>query len=93
VAEQVNGLAKRRIVKLLEDYLQKGDRALGTYRDKGDPLPVAEQFRSLLSRVEFFPQYLPDLNRYLLDYPNSKPDGTQDFFYWEKVNFGLKQYD
>jgi hypothetical protein len=90
VAEQVNGLAKRRIIKLLEDYLQNGDRALGTYRDKGDPLPVAEQFRSLLSRVEFFPQYLPDLNRYLLDYPNSKPDGTQDFFYWEKVNFGLK---
>lgn len=90
VSDQVNHLAKRRIIKLLEAYLQNGDRVLGTYRDKGDPLPVAEQFKSLLSRIEFFPQYLPDLNRYLLDYPSSKPGGTQDFFYWEKVNFGLK---
>ncbi|MBZ5688377.1 MAG: hypothetical protein LAP86_25440 [Acidobacteriia bacterium] len=90
VVEQVNNLAKRRIMRLLEDYQHSGDRALGTYRDKRDPLPVAEQFRSLLSRVELFPQYLPDLNRYLLEYPNSKPDGTHDFLYWEKVNFGLK---
>lgn len=90
VAEQVNDLAKRRIIRLLEDYQHNGDRALGTYRDKRDPLPVAEQFRSLLGRVELFPRYLPELNRYLLDYPDSKPDGTQDFFYWEKVNFGLK---
>ncbi len=90
VNEQVNKLAKRRIVQLLEDYRHSGDDALGIYLDKRDPLPVAEQFRSLLSRVDFFPQYLPELNRYLLEYPRSRPDGTQDFFYWEKVNFGLK---
>jgi hypothetical protein len=90
VEEQVNDLAKRRIVQLLEDYRHSGDDALGIYLDKRDPLPVAEQFRSLLSRVDFFPQYLPELNRYLLEYPKSRPDGTQDFFYWEKVNFGLK---
>lgn len=70
VAEQVNNLAKRRIIQLLEDYQHNGDQALGTYRDKRDPLPVADQFRSLLSRVELFPQYLPELNRYLLEYPN-----------------------
>jgi hypothetical protein len=90
VAEQVNNFAKRRIIQLLEDYQHNGDQALGTYRDKRDPLPVADQFRSLLSRVELFPQYLPELNRYLLEYPNAKPEGTEDFFYWEKVNFGLK---
>jgi len=90
VDEQVNDLAKRRIVQLLEDYRRGGDDALGIYLDKRDPLPVAEQFRSLLNCVDFFPQYLPELNRYLLEYPKSRPDGTQDFFYWEKVNFGLK---
>jgi hypothetical protein len=90
VAEQVNNLAKRRIIQLLEDYQHNGDQALGTYRDKRDPLPVADQFRSLLSRVESFPRYLPELNRYLLEYPNSRPEETEDFFYWEKVNFGLK---
>jgi hypothetical protein len=90
LVQEINTRAERGIIKVLEAYQQNGDRALGTYQDKSDPLPVAEQFKSLLSRVEFFPQYLPDLNRYLLDYPNSKPDGTRDFFYWEKVNFGLK---
>jgi hypothetical protein len=89
-AKQVNSLAKQRIIRLLEDYQHKGDQVLGTYRDKRDPLPVADQFRSLLSYVELFPQYLPELNRYLLEYPNSRPDDTQDFFFWEKVNFGLK---
>ena len=90
VNEQVNKLAKRRIIQLLDDYRHSGDNALGIYLDKRDPLPVAEQFRSLLSHVDFFPQYLPDLNQYLLEYPKSRPDGTQDFFYWEKVNFCLK---
>ena len=90
VDEQVNNLARRRIMRLLEDYQHNGDPALGTYRDKRDLLPVADQFRSLLSRVELFPQFLPELNRYLLECPKSRPDGTQDFFYWEKVNFGLR---
>jgi hypothetical protein len=90
LAQQANDLAKHRIIKLLDSYQHNGNRALGTYRDKRDPLPVAVHFQSLLSRLEFFPQYLPDLNRYLLDFPQSKPAGTQDFFYWEKVNFGLK---
>jgi hypothetical protein len=90
VAEQVNNLAKGRILRLLNDYQKSGDAALLTYRDKRDPVPVAEQFQSLLSRVGFFPEYLPDLNEYLLHYPQSKPEGAQDFFYWEKVNFGLK---
>ncbi len=90
IAEQVNQLAKIGILQLLNDYQKGGDAALLAYRDKRDPVPVGEQFQSLLSRVEFFPEYLPDLNDYLLHYPQSKPEGAQDFFYWEKVNFGLK---
>ena len=90
VAEQVNNLAKSRILRLLNDYQKSGDAALLAYRDKRDPVAVAEQFQSLLSRVGFFPEYLPELNEYLLHYPQSRPVGAEDFFYWEKVNFGLK---
>jgi hypothetical protein len=90
VTEQVTQLAKRGIIRLLKEYGEGGDRALQTYRDKHDPVPPAEQFASLLSHLELFPEYLPDLNRYLLQYPNSRPEEAQDFFYWEKVNFGLK---
>jgi hypothetical protein len=90
VTQQINNRAERDMIGLLHEYRRDGDRALGTYQDKPHPLPVAQQFSSLLSRLEFFAEYMPDLNRYLLDYPNSRPDGTRDFFYWEKVNFGLK---
>jgi hypothetical protein len=90
VAEQVTMLAKGGIVRLLKEYQEAGDRALLPYRDKSDPVPPSEQFKSLLSHLELFPRSLPDLNRYLLDYPNSRPEGAQDLFYWEKVNFGLK---
>jgi hypothetical protein len=90
IAEQVTMLAKRGIVRLLKEYQQGGDAALLPYRDKHDPMPPAEQFSSLLSHLELFPRYLPDLNRYLLQYPDSRPGEAQDLFYWEKVNFGLK---
>ncbi|MBS1842061.1 MAG: hypothetical protein JST77_14565, partial [Acidobacteria bacterium] len=89
-AEVINHRAKQGVLQVLEAYAKQGDSALGTYRDKPDPLPVGQRFATLLSKVEFFPEYLPELNRYLLDYPHSKPEGTRDFFYWEKVNFGLK---
>jgi hypothetical protein len=44
----------------------------------------------LLSRSKALPAYLPDLDRYLLDYPNAQSENMKSVFYWEKVNFGLK---
>jgi hypothetical protein len=90
VAKQVTTLAKRGIIRLVKEYRQGGDRALQPCCDKSDPVPPSEQFESLLSHLELFPRYLPDLNRYLLEFPNSRPEQAQNLFYWEKVNFGLK---
>src|SRR5207247_747565 len=33
---------------------------------------------------------LPELDRYLLGYPEAKSENIQSEFFWEKVNFGLK---
>jgi hypothetical protein len=89
-AEQVNRLAKEMILEALLRYQQGGNAALGTYRDKNHPTAVAETFRSLLSRSKALPVYLPELDRYLLDYPNAQSENIKSEFYWEKVNFGLK---
>jgi hypothetical protein len=70
--------------------MQGGNAALGVYRDKSHPTEVAETFRSLLSRSQALPVYLPEFDRYLLDYPNAQPPNVVTQFYWEKVNFGLK---
>ena len=90
VADQVNHLGQQMALVALQKYLQGGNSALGTYRDKKHPAAVAETFQSLLSLSKALPVYLPDLDRYLLEYPNIHLDNVQTQFYWEKVNFGLK---
>jgi hypothetical protein len=89
-AEQVNRLARKMTLEAITRYQQGGNAALGTYRDKAHPSIVADTFRSLLSRSKALPVYLPELNQYLLDYPNAPSEHIQSKFFWEKVNFGLK---
>jgi hypothetical protein len=88
--DQANHLARQMALQALVRYNQGGNIALGTYRDKNHPAEVAETFQSLLSRSKALPAYLPDLDRYLLDYPAAKFDNIESQFYWEKINFGLK---
>jgi hypothetical protein len=89
-ANQVNRLGQKMALEVLEKYIHGGNAALGTYRDKHNPAAVAETFQSLLSRSKALPVYLPELDRYLLEYPQAGSENIQSEFYWEKVNFGLK---
>jgi hypothetical protein len=89
-AKEVNRLARKMTLEAITRYQQGGNAALGTYRDKTHPSAVADTFRSLLSRSKALPVYLPELDHYLLDYPNAPSENIQSKFYWEKVNFGLK---
>jgi hypothetical protein len=90
VADQVNRLGQKMALEALDRYIQGGNTALGTYRDKHNPAVVADTFQRLLSRSKGLPVYLPVLDQYLLDYPKANSDGIESQFYWEKVNFGLK---
>jgi hypothetical protein len=89
-ANQANQLAHKMALEALLGYIQGGNAALGTYMDKHHPTAVGETFTSLLSRSKALPAYLPELDRYLLEYPQAQSENIQSEFYWEKVNFGLK---
>jgi hypothetical protein len=88
--EQANRVAQQLAFNALLSYKQGGNAALGTYRDKNHPAVVSETFASLLDRSKALPAYLPELHRYLLNYPNANAGNIESQFYWEKVNFGLK---
>ena len=88
--DQVNRLAQEMALQALQKYMQGGNAALGTYRDKSHPTAVAETFTSLLGQMKPVPVYLPELDDYLLEYPKAPTSGIKSQFYWEKVNFGLK---
>ena len=89
-AGQVNGLARGMILDLVREYRRGGNVALGVYRDKQNPTRVVDQFEKMMGRAEALPAVLPELRRYLLEYPDADLPKADSFFYWEKVDFGLK---
>ena len=90
VALQVNTILQTTALEALLAYQRGGNAALGTYRDQSAPAEIGKQFVTLVGRFETLPVYLPDLRRFLLEYPNFEPPGVESQFYWEKVNFGLR---
>jgi hypothetical protein len=89
-ADQANALARPGVLQLVQAYRRGGNEALGEYRDKQRPARVADQFQTMIGRASALPDVLPELRRYLLEYPNAELAGADSFFYWEKVSFGLK---
>ncbi len=90
VATQVNKLAQKKALEFLLRYQKEGNTALGSYYDKDQPVAVVEQFESLLHESSSMSRYLPNLERYLIEYPGAELANAQSIFYWEKVKFGLK---
>jgi hypothetical protein len=89
-ATQANTLARGMVLELIRAYRRGGNVALGVYRDKEHPARVVDQFETMVGRSTSLPDVLPELRRYLLQYPDADLPGADSFFYWEKVNFGLK---
>jgi hypothetical protein len=90
VGAQVNDRVRRMALDVVLRYRDQGNRALGSYSDTDRPFDVDAQLQSLLGRSAALPIYLPELNRHLLDYPKTKLVNGESWFYWERVNFGLK---
>ena len=89
-ADQANTLARQGVLQLVQAYRLGGNEALGEYRDKQHPARIADQFQTMIGRASTLPDVLPEVRRYLLEYPNAALAGGDSFFYWEKVSFGLK---
>ena len=71
-------------------YLEGGNDRLAVYRDNSRPTFVANEFRSMVDRMPALTTYMPNLRRYLLEYPRvTLPDATS-FLYWQETDFGLK---
>jgi len=86
----VNSLAQKMALEALVRYQKDGNRALGSYYDKEQPVHVIDQFESLLHESSSMSHYLPDLKQYLVGYPSTQLPNVESVFYWERVKFGLK---
>ncbi len=86
----VDALMRQLALEYVTGYLEGGNDRLAVYRDKDRPAFVAAEFRALVAEMPELADYMPDIRRYLLQYPaTTLPDSTS-FLYWQVIQFGLK---
>jgi hypothetical protein len=83
-------LARRLALDYVNGYLEGGNARLATYRDSSRPTFVGEEFKSMIDRLPALTEHLPELKRYLLDYPRATLPNSDSFLYWQEAKFGLK---
>ncbi len=88
-SDEANAVMRTLLLEMLSAYRIGGNDALGQYDDQRPPVRVAEEFR-LLGASRDMPVPLAPLAAYLTDYPRVRLRSAEDFFYWSKVDFGLK---
>jgi hypothetical protein len=85
-----NAVFRRLALRYVAGYREAGNARLAVYRDKDRPTFVANEFRSMVDRLPRLGAELPDLTRFLLEYPNAPLANSTDFLYWQETKFGLK---
>ncbi len=88
--EQANQIVRQMILELVQEYQKTGNKALAPLQDRKKSTPAAEEFRNLLEASSYIKGYIPELHDYLLEYPDAKLPGAEDFFYWSVAEFGFK---
>jgi hypothetical protein len=88
--EAAAAVVRQRAYEYVTGYLEGGNDRLAVYRDKSRPTFVAEEFRSMIGEMPELTTYLPDLRRYLLEYPKAHLPDSTSFLYWQETEFGLK---
>ena len=87
---EATALFRRLALDYVKGYRDGGNARLGVHRDRERPTFVAREFRSLIDRLPRLAAELPDLRRYLLEYPNASLNNASDFLYWQETQFGLR---
>jgi len=86
----VDDIMRRFALLYVNGYLEGGNERLAVYRDHARPRFVAEEFRAMIDQMPELATYMPNLRRYLLDYPAPAPPEATSFLYWQETEFGLR---
>jgi hypothetical protein len=85
-----NRLMQQLVFEYVTRYLEGGNDQLAVYRDTSRPTFVGQEFRTMVDDMPELTTYMPNVRRYLLDYPRvTIPDATS-FLYWQETEFGLR---
>jgi hypothetical protein len=91
VDDEVNQFVQKLALLRVLQYQKEGNRIFGlVYNSNGQQVNVNDLFKRMLSFYQVLPRDLPDLQKYILEYPNAKPANVENTFYWEKLKLGPK---
>jgi len=88
--DAANAIAQQLALEYATSYLQGGNERLAVYRDQSRPTFVAQEFRLMIDNMPELTVYMPEVRRYLLEYPKVTLPGVSSFLYWQESEFGLK---
>ena len=77
------------IFDVLRTYRVGGVDTLGTYADRNPATPISKEVHGLPNPLNT-PMPIPELTRFLREYPRSSLPGADEFFYWNMGEFGMK---
>lgn len=83
-------ILRRLTLEYVNGYREGGNARLGVHRDHEHPTFVASEFGSMIERLPRLASEMPELTRYLLEYPKAKLANSINFLYWQETQFGLK---
>jgi len=70
-------------------YREGGAARLPVYRDQARPISVGSELRDMIGRMPSL-NAVPDVRRFLLEFPAAPAPNIASFLYWQKAEFGLK---
>lgn len=88
--DRVNRMARQLALDYVNAYLEGGNQELAVYRDADRPTFVAKEFAELVDQLPSLGEFLPQVRRYLLEFPKATLAGSESFVYWQEATFGLK---
>jgi hypothetical protein len=88
--EAANAIAQQLALEYATSYLEGGNERLAVYRDQSRPTFIAQEFRLMVDSMPELTVYMPEVRRYLLEYPKTTPPAVRSFLYWQETEFGLK---
>ena len=88
--EHAAQLAKEMMVEYITAYLIGGNQALAEYHDKKKAIPLRKDLEDILDQSAPVAAVAPESIQYLRDFPQAELPGVENFVYWSKEKFGLK---
>lgn len=87
---QANKALRALWLEYLRAYQASGNSSLAAYHDSPKAFRVEQGLVDQLKKLPFLYETMPDLANHLQQYPKSKLADSEELFYWQQAEFGLK---